>query len=138
MGHRGPPSASRREPQGSPGSPGPSQTLSRNQRLTRAPQFAEAYDQGRKWFGQYMVFWLREGEGASLRLGVVASRKVGNAVKRARAKRLLRECYRKNRFRFRGDYDVVLVARRSIVTARWDDIVAELLDLATKAGLLND
>ena len=58
-----------------------------------------------------MVFWRRRGAGAALRLGVVASRKVGGAVQRARAKRRLRSAYRLNRHRFRGDCDVVLIAR---------------------------
>jgi ribonuclease P protein component len=82
-----------------------------------------------------MVLWLREGDGASLRLGVVASRKVGGAVQRAQAKRLMREAYRRNRHRFSGSFDVVLVARRGILKTRWDDIVNELLELGRKAGL---
>ena len=138
MGHPGSPSAQPREPQGRQASSGRSQGLSRRQRLTRTSQFAEAYSQGKKWFGSYMVLWLREGEDASLRLGVVASRKVGNAVRRAKAKRLLREAYRRNRHRFCGNQDVVLVARRSIITAKWDDIVKELIDLARKAGLIKE
>ena len=83
-----------------------------------------------------MVLWLREGEGASLRLGVVASRKVGHAVQRARAKRLLREAYRRNRHRFSGLCDVVLIARRSLLDATWEEVVEELLELAGKAGIL--
>ena len=83
-----------------------------------------------------MVLWLRSGDDASLRLGVVASKKVGNAVARARAKRLLREAYRRNRFRMAGPFDVVMVARRDILAAPWNDIEGELLELAKFAGLL--
>lgn len=82
-----------------------------------------------------MVLWLRSGPGASLRLGVVASRKVGDAVRRARAKRRLREAWRRNRSRFHGDYDVVLVARRSIIAAPWESVVADLMKQARRAGL---
>lgn len=128
----------------SPGGPGPGagqgtgpdQRLRRGQRLTRTAEFQEAYDQGRRWIGRFVVLWLREGEGAGLRLGVVAGRKVGGAVQRARAKRLLREAYRRNRYRFRGAFDVVLVARREVLKATWDGLVGELLALAGKAGLL--
>ncbi|OQW96864.1 MAG: ribonuclease P protein component [Verrucomicrobia bacterium A1] len=114
----------------------PDQRLGRKRRLTRTTDFQQAYAQGRRWIGRYMVLWLREGEGASLRLGVVASRKVGHAVQRARAKRLLREAYRLNRYRFSGLCDIVLIARRSILEAKWVEVVDELLRLAGAAGLV--
>jgi ribonuclease P protein component len=113
----------------------PDQRLRRSQRLTHSRAFREAYDQGRRWVGRTMVLWLREGDGASLRLGVVASRKVGGAVQRARARRRLREAYRRQRNALAGSYDVVLVARRSILHAPWSEVTGELERLTRKAGL---
>lgn len=49
------------------------------------------------------------------RLGVVASRRVGNAVVRARAKRLLRETFRLNQEVLPENCDVVLTARAAIL-----------------------
>lgn len=112
------------------------ETLGRKQRLLRTAQFAEAYDQNRRWHGRFMVLFLRTAPDASLRLGVVAGKKVGDAPERARAKRRLRDAFRRHRARFTaGTDDVVLVARRSILTAPWADLVAELLKLAAQAGL---
>jgi ribonuclease P protein component len=82
-----------------------------------------------------MVLWLRRGEGASLRLGVVASRKVGRAFARARAKRRLREVFRLHRHGLSGPFDVVLVARRALLTAPWPAVVEEFMGLAKRAGL---
>ena len=84
-----------------------------------------------------MVLFLRAAPDASLRLGVVASKKVGNAPERARAKRRLRDAFRRNRSRFTASADdVILVARRSILKAEWNDVVSELLKLASQAGLI--
>ncbi len=84
-----------------------------------------------------MVLLLRAGEGAALRLGVVSSRvSVGNAVQRNRARRRLRAAFRLNRFQFSGTYDVVLIARRPLLTASWDDVAGELRYLARKSGLM--
>ena len=112
------------------------QTFCRKQRLLHTAQFDETYDQNRRWHGRHMVLFLRAAPDASLRLGVVASKKVGNAPERARAKRRLREAFRRHRAGFTAaTEDVVLVAKRSILTAPWTDVVAELLQLAARAGL---
>lgn len=115
---------------------GPDVRLRRWQRLTSPAEFEETYAQGKSGAARTLVMWLRHGPGASLRLGVVASRVVGNAVQRNRAKRRLREVWRLNRHRFRGDLDVILVARRSILKASWDDVNGDLLRLAKRAGIL--
>ena len=113
----------------------PDLRLGRSQRITRSAVFREAYEQGRRHVGQYMVAWLRTGAGASLRLGVVSSRKVGNAVARNRARRLLREVFRHHRSHCSGAVDIVLVARRNLLEARWPAIEQEFADLARRAGI---
>ena len=113
------------------------ETLGPKQRLRLASQFRETYDQNHRWHGRHMVLFLRAAPDASRRLGVVASKKVGNAPERARAKRRLRDAFRRNRARFTlSTDDVVIVARRSILKAPWTDLVAELLSLAAQAGLM--
>ena len=113
------------------------ETLCRKQRLRKTSQFQQAYDQNRRWHGRHMVLFLRSGPDASFRLGVVASKRVGNAVDRARAKRRLREAFRRGRSGFAGTADdVVLVARRSILTATWSEVTGDLQKLAKQAGLV--
>ena len=113
----------------------PDQGLARAQRLTRTSQFREAYDAGEKHVGRLMVLYLRRGPDAALRLGVVASRKVGNAPDRARARRLLRESYRRQRSLLAGEADVVFVARPNLLEAEWPGVVAEMIQLLKRAGL---
>lgn len=104
--------------------------------MTNLADFEATYAQGRSGAARTLVMWLRTGPGASLRLGVVASRVIGNAVKRNRAKRRLREAWRLNRHRFHGEMDIVLVARRTILTATWQEVNDDLIRLAKRAGLL--
>jgi ribonuclease P protein component len=119
-----------------PKRPTQDQGLARHQRLTQTRLFDETYAQGNKRVGRCMVLWLRSGEGAALRLGVVAGRKVGEAVARARARRRLREVFRRHRALLSGPYDVILVARGPVTTAPWEAVAEEFLSLARKAGLL--
>ncbi|QHI68186.1 ribonuclease P protein component [Tichowtungia aerotolerans] len=112
-------------------------TLSRQQRLVKASLFREAFAQKKSFVGRFMVIWLRQGEGASLRLGVVSSKKVSNrAVDRNRARRILRAVYREHRPEFGGAVDVVIIARRNILSASHEDVEKEMLRLAGKAGLV--
>lgn len=123
----------------SPPSSGLDRCLGRKQRLTHSRLFSETFSQSRKWVGRCMVLWVRSGEDAALRLGVVTSKKVHlRANQRNRARRRLREAYRHLRPFFSGDFDVILVGRRAILEADWKDILREMLQLATKAGLISE
>jgi len=63
----------------------------------------------------------------SPRLGVTASRKVGNAVVRARAKRLVREAFRATRELWVPGIDVVVIVKRSTEDSKLDTVIAEWL-----------
>ncbi|MEX2606881.1 MAG: ribonuclease P protein component, partial [Kiritimatiellia bacterium] len=102
----------------------------------RAALFQEPYAQGPKTVGHFVLLSLRTGEDAAGRLGVVASRKVGNSVARSRAKRRMREWFRLHQYDLTGSEDVILVARRSILNAPQPDLDADLLDVFSRAARL--
>lgn len=60
------------------------------------------------------------------RLGVVASRRIGGAVVRNRAKRLLRELFRRHRHALPPGLDLVLIAHASIAGRSLADLEREL------------
>lgn len=72
---------------------------------------------GRFFIGYYLLH-----ESGPLRFGVVASRRVGGAIRRNRAKRRLREVFRRNEPREAVAADVVLIARNAIIEASFQDI----------------
>jgi len=86
--------------------------------------------------GRYAVLWLRHGEDARGRIGVVASRKVGNSVARSRAKRRLREWYRLHQHDLPEGPDFILVARHSILNAPQPDLDRDLQQVFSRAGQL--
>ena len=113
-----------------------SHRLGRKQRLVRSSAFNDIYAQDQCFHGRFMVLWFSRGKEASNRVGVVASKRIGNAVHRNRAKRRLREVFRLNQDQLQEHIDIVLIARRFILTAKWKDIENDLLNLANQAGLL--
>jgi len=67
------------------------------------------------------------------RLGVIASRRVGGAVQRNRAKRMMREVFRLNQHALPEHCDVILVARREILDESLDALQTRFLDAAQRA-----
>ena len=112
--------------------------LPRERRIKTAGLFEEAFGRGRSFSGNLMVLRVRSGTGAPARFGVAAGRKLGNAVKRNFARRRLREALRLNRPLFGDGCDVIAVARHKVLKAPWNEVQAELLALAGKAGILKE
>ncbi len=109
--------------------------LPRSCRIQRE-EYRETFEQGARYPGRYMVMWVRTGERASRRLGIVSGKKTGNSVERSRAKRRLREAFRLNRDMLSKDRDIILTTRRQILKAGSRDVERELLELARKAEIL--
>jgi ribonuclease P protein component len=69
------------------------------------------------------------------RVGVTASRKVGGAVARNRAKRLLREAARRLYSRLASGWDVMLIARAGILEVKEPQVEEALASLLRRARL---
>ena len=81
---------------------------------------------GRPLHAGRVVLFLAPGSGE---FAVVATRRVGGAVERNRARRILRAAWSEVASQVGNDKDVVLVARRSIVGAKAQDLVADMTEL---------
>jgi ribonuclease P protein component len=85
--------------------------LSAAQRLRRPADFDEVRRLGRRAEAGPFTLRVRLRTEGPRRLGVIASRKAGPAVRRNRAKRVLRELFRRNPEALPPSCDVVIVVR---------------------------
>jgi ribonuclease P protein component len=111
--------------------------FARSQRLKQGRDFARTRREGqRAASGCLITNWRRLPADATTRLGVVTSKKIGGAVVRNRARRLLREAFRVHQYELAQPVDLVLVARQSIADRGLADVERDLMVTMRRAGLL--
>jgi ribonuclease P protein component len=106
------------------------QTLRPAERIRKRSEFERVYKQGLKTSGRFMtLFLLRNGRPTS-RLGIAATRKLGGAVQRNRAKRLAREIYR--RHKPPAGLDLVVIPRPEFLKVEFANLEAEYQSIVSR------
>ncbi|HVY71105.1 MAG TPA: ribonuclease P protein component [Verrucomicrobiae bacterium] len=109
----------------------------RRSRIRQGRDFARLKSQGRRIAGACLIAnWQPVKAPGDSRVGVITSRKIGPAVTRNRARRLLREAFRLHQHEFSAPVDLVLVARNGIVGKRFADVDRDFQRTLQRAGLL--
>src|SRR5262249_38268157 len=89
--------------------------FTRAEHIRRRADFQRVYDRGVRVHGRYCTLLLLPTGAPPARLGIAATRKLGGAVARNRAKRLIREVFRRNKIA--SGFDVVVVPKRELLDA---------------------
>lgn len=97
--------------------------------------FDLVYRKGRSKGDKYVVIFCIPNGLEQNRVAYVASKKVGNSVKRHRAIRLLRECHR-NLDGLKQGYDIIFVARNTMNGKKCQTVFESVRKAAGRAGLL--
>jgi ribonuclease P protein component len=97
--------------------------LASTERVCRRPDFERIYREGVRIHGRFMTLFVLPNGRREPRLGVAATRKLGSAVVRNRAKRLSREVFR--RHKVAAGLDIVIVPRREMLDAPFTSLEAD-------------
>lgn len=101
-----------------------------SKRLRRPNDFLKVRNEGTRFLCGPFIFQARDSSdvlGDRRRFGVIASRRVGNAVVRQRAKRIFREIFRHNESALPTGCDVVIVVRHGYARYAYADLQARFL-----------
>lgn len=112
--------------------------LPRVVRLHRRADFARVRQEGRTWANRLLVLAAAPNGLPYSRFGFVVSKRVGKAVRRNRAKRLMREAVRRHRPCIRPGWDLVWIARAEMAEAQFAQVMHAVRGLLRRADLLQD
>jgi ribonuclease P protein component len=97
-----------------------SERFPKARRVRRRGEFKRVFDLSLRMKGRYLTILVAPNAQGRTRLGIVASRKLGDAVRRNRAKRLIRDVFRRDTGLPAGSaVDLVVIPRRELFDATY-------------------
>lgn len=112
--------------------------IPRDNRLRKSSDFERVRVSGRSWVNRWLVLGAVANDLARVRVGVSASRRIGGAVKRVRARRLIREAVRPRLDGMGDGWDLVFIARAPLGNATFQDVDRAVAQLLRRAKLLSE
>ena len=106
--------------------------------LKSRKDFDRVYKKGDSAVSKYVVVLSLENGLGKDRISFLASKKVGNSVKRNRARRLMKESFRllAPDLRMTGNRDIVVIARNGICDVKMDEVKRSLRHALKKSGVV--
>lgn len=102
--------------------------------LRRKSDFSALYNKGKSIGDRYVVLFYKKNGLNYTRKAFLASKKVGNAVKRNRARRLLKESVRNLEKNLSPGYDYIFIARNTITNAKCPDVQRSVASAIKRSG----
>jgi ribonuclease P protein component len=104
----------------------------------RRDDFQRVWDSGKSWSHPLIVLRAAANGKETCRFGFVAGKKVGNAVRRNRTKRLLREAVQHRLAAISLGWDIILISRASADAAEFQAIDAAVEIILKRAKLIHN
>ena len=103
--------------------------------IRRNSEFGRVYARGKSYVNPALVLYVLKTRGRNTRVGLTATKKIGHAVQRNRARRVMRAALCEHLSQNIGGYDIILVARSQTPKLKSTQLSKTLGKLFARAGL---
>ncbi|MBU91465.1 MAG: ribonuclease P protein component [Acidobacteria bacterium] len=110
------------------------QGLPSDHRVRKRRDFERAYEEGKKVVTSEFALFARANGLVHSRIGITTTRKLGTAVTRNRARRLVREAYRRHRNQIPTGLDFVFVVRPPLLDHKPSELASILMAAVQQAS----
>lgn len=117
---------------------GSMKSLDKERRIKKNTEFRLVYKHGTFEVNRYCVIYKMPVAKKPTKMGFVTGKKVGGAVQRNRARRLMKEVYRLHQHEIREGYHVVVVGRAPLSNATYAEAERSIMTLLRRSKLLKD
>jgi ribonuclease P protein component len=108
--------------------------MRRDLRLRRNKEFQNVFNEGRGWANRLLVLKAVHNGCTNTRVGLITSRRIGNAVVRNKARRRLREILKS--IHIEDGWDLVLIVRKNRLTSEYNQLKLAAQDLLSRSNLI--
>lgn len=104
--------------------------------ITRNNDYKRLYARGKSFASPTVVCYVQKNRRPCIRIGITTSKKIGNAVKRNRARRVIKESFRHILPEIEGNWDIVFVARTRTSLVKCDVVQKDMQKILKQAGVV--
>ncbi len=105
--------------------------------LKQNKDFRRLYYRGKNKASFCIVTYVMKNRSGETSYGITTGKKIGNAVKRNRARRLIRTAFSELEQRLNGSYDIVFVARTKTSQVKMQEVKAQMEEQLKALGALD-
>lgn len=105
--------------------------------LKQNKDFRRLYYRGKSKASSCIVTYVMKNRSGETSYGITTGKKIGNAVKRNRARRLIRAAFSELEHRLNNSYDIVFVARTRTSQVKMQEVKAQMEEQLKALGALD-
>ncbi len=103
-------------------------SFSQKERIKQDTHFQYLLNKGDKFVSDSFILYKANKKNENQNIGLIASKTIGNAVYRNKAKRKLKEMVRQQQYHIHKQFDILLIARQSLLTTSYQALSHEFIN----------